>query len=223
MNQFATRPQTAGSLIESNKVLRNTYWLLALTLAFSALCAFAAAQLNVPPLQPWWLMLVGFFGLLFLTHALRNSAWGILAVFALTGFLGFTMGARLNIISAAFSNGNELIMLAFGGTAGIFFLMSGIGAFSKRDFGFLGKFLAIGVMVAFLGAIGAVVFELPALMLAVAGAFVVLSSLIIMWETQQIVNGGETNYISATVTLYVSIYNLFSSLLHLLMAFAGEE
>jgi len=223
MNEFNTVGiERVGGGIAVNRVLRNTYWLLAMTLAFSAVCAYGAMRFNIPH-PGLMLTLLGYFGLLFLTQALRNSAWGILSVFALTGFMGMTMGSILNIVTSAFGNGHELVMLAFGGTATIFVAMSAIGLLAKRDFSNLGKFLFVGIVVSFLAGLAAYFFNIPTLQLAVSGAFVLLSSGIILWQTQQIVRGGETNYISATVTLFVMIYNLFSSLLHLLMAFAGEE
>lgn len=222
MNEFTTqRVERAGSLA-TNRVLRNTYWLLSLTLAFSAVCAYAAMKMNVPYLGPW-ITLGGYFALLFLTNALRNSAWGLLSIFALTGFMGMTMGTIVSMVTGAFSNGNELVMLAFGGTATIFVVMSGIALTSKRDFSFMGSFLMVGILVAFLAGIGALVFKLPTLSLVVSAMFMLLSSGLILYQTNQIARGGETNYISATITLYVSIYNLFSSLLHLLMSFMGED
>lgn len=223
MNDFNTVGiERVGSGITINRVLRNTYWLLAMTLSFSAVCAYGSMRFNVPH-PGLMLTLLGYFGLLFLTQALRNSAWGLLSIFALTGFMGMTMGSILNAVTSVVGNGHELVMLAFGGTAAVFVTMSLVGVLAKRDFGFLGKFLFVGILVAFFAGLAAYFFKLPALQLAVSGAFVLLSSGLILWQTQQIARGGETNYISATITLFVSIYNLFSSLLHLLLAFAGEE
>ena len=223
MNEFNTVGiERVGNEVVVNRVLRNTYCLLAMTLAFSATCAYGAMRFNIPH-PGMMLTLLGYFGLLFLTQALRNSAWGLLSIFALTGFMGMTMGSIVNVVTSVVGNGNELVMMAFGGTASIFVAMSAIGLFSKRDFSFLGKFLTVGILVSFFAGLAAYFFKIPALQLAVSGAFVLLSSGMILWQTQEIVRGGETNYISATITLFVMIYNLFSSLLHLLLAFAGED
>jgi len=167
--------------------------------------------------------LVGYFGLLFLTTKLRNSAWGILSVFALTGFMGVTLGPIINMYLYRFGNGSEIVMMALGGTGVVFLAMSGLALTSKRDFSFMGKFLAIGILVAFLAAIGNVFFQIPALGLAISSMFVLLMAGLILYQTQQIIRGGETNYIMATVTLFVSIFNLFTSLLHLLGMGFGED
>lgn len=210
------------SALSTNKVLRNTYWLLSLTLLFSAMTAGIAMKLNLP--HPGLIItLVGYFGLLFLTHKTANSAWGLLSVFALTGFMGYTLGPIINAYTTMFSNGHELVMQAFAGTAAIFIGLSFYAVTTKKDFSFLGGFLMAGILVAFLAGLGAIFFSIPALSLAVSAAFVLLMSGLILYETSQIVRGGETNYILATVTLYVSIYNLFLSLLHLLAAFSGER
>lgn len=210
------------SALSTNKVLRNTYWLLSLTLLFSAMTAGIAMKLNLP--HPGLIItLVGYFGLLFLTHKTANSAWGLLSVFALTGFMGYTLGPIINAYTTMFNNGHELVMQAFAGTAAIFIGLSFYAVTTKKDFSFLGGFLMAGILVAFLAGLGAIFFSIPALSLAVSAAFVLLMSGLILYETSQIVRGGETNYILATVTLYVSIYNLFLSLLHLLAAFSGER
>lgn len=210
------------SVLAGNAVLRNTYMLLALTLAFSALTAGIAMKTNMPSLGlvP---TLVGYFGLLFLTHSLRNSIWGLAAVFALTGFMGLTLGPMLNAYVGAFANGTQLVMMAFGATAAVFTGLSAYAVTTQKNFSFMGGFLFAGVLVAFLAGLGAYFFEIHGMMLAVSAIFVVLMAGMILFETSAIVHGGETNYIMATVSLYVSIYNLFTSLLHLLMAFAGER
>ncbi|RMD69692.1 MAG: Bax inhibitor-1/YccA family protein [Gammaproteobacteria bacterium] len=204
-----------------NKVIRNTYTLLSLTLLFSALMAGLAIATEAPPL-PWWMVLIGYFGLLFLTNALRNSAWGLASVFALTGFMGYTLGPVISLY-LGLANGPQIVMMALAGTGSIFLGLSGYALVSRRDFSFMGGFLMVGILVAFLAGIGAILFALPGLSLAVSAMFVLLMSGLILYETSQIIHGGETNYIMATVTLYVSIYNLFLSLLHLLGAFTGEE
>ena len=218
----AGRASAAGSVLATNKVLRNTYALLAMTLLFSASMAGVAMAVNAPPLH-WLLVLAGYFGLLFLTTALRNSVWGLASVFALTGFMGFTLGPILSFYLTAFSNGAELVMMALGGTGLVFLGLSAYALTSQRDFSFMRGFIFAGVLVAFVGSIVAIIFSIPALSLAVSAAFVVLMSALILYQTGEILNGGETNYIMATITLYVSIYNLFLSLLQLLAAFAGER
>lgn len=216
---------TAGresSVLATNRVLRNTYLLLSLTLLFSAVTAGMAMAMNVPPLH-WLVVLGGYFGLLFLTHSLRNSVWGIAAVFALTGFMGFTLGPILNAYITFLSNGTELVMTALGGTGVIFLGLSGYALTSRKDFSFLGGFLVAGILVAFVASLVAVIFAIPALSLAMSVVFMVLMSGLILYQTSEIIHGGETNYILATVTLYVAIYNLFTSMLHLLGVFGGEE
>jgi modulator of FtsH protease len=210
-----------SSELTTNKVLRNTYTLLSMTLLFSALMAGVAMATNMPPMH-WLLTIAGYFGLLFLTSALRNSAWGIAAVFALTGFMGLTLGPILNLY-LGLPNGPQVVMTALAGTGIIFLSLSGYALVTRKDFSFMGAFLMVGILVAFLAGIGAMLFSLPGLSLAVSAMFVLLISGMILYQTSEIIHGGETNYIMATVTLYVSIYNLFLSLLHLLMAFGGDE
>jgi modulator of FtsH protease len=215
-----SRPNEA--VLSTNKVLRNTYLLLGMTFLFSALAAYTAFALNAKPLNPL-LMIVGVYGLMFLTHALRNSALGLLSVFAFTGFLGYTLGPILNLYIASFSNGHQLIGTALGGTGIIFFALSGYVLTTRKDFSYLGGFLFVGVMVALLAMIAGIFFNIPALQLAISAAFVLISSGLILFQTSEIIHGGETNYISATVGLFVSIYNLFISLLNLLSAFSGRD
>ncbi|WP_083961996.1 Bax inhibitor-1/YccA family protein [Tepidiphilus margaritifer] len=214
--------ETQGAALPAaNRVLRNTYVLLALTLAFSALTAGVSMALKLP--HPGLIItLVGYFGLLFLVQRLANQASGILAVFALTGFMGYTLGPILSAY-LALPNGPAVVMQAFGGTAAIFLGLSAYATISKRDFSFMGGFLFVGVLVAFLAGLGAIFFHLPALSLAVSAMFVLLMSGMILFETSQIVRGGETNYILATVSLYVTIFNLFTSLLQLLGVFNGDD
>ncbi|NNE04479.1 MAG: Bax inhibitor-1/YccA family protein [Xanthomonadales bacterium] len=205
-----------------NSVLRNTYLLLSMTLLFSAAMAGLAIVFNWPYPGPF-IVLAGYFGLLFATAKLRNSGWGLLSVFALTGFMGATLGPIINMYLYAYANGSELVMMAMGGTGVIFLAMSGIALTSKRDFSWMGKFLLVGILVAFLAAVGNLFFQFQPLALAVSSMFVFLMAGLILFQTQQIVRGGETNYIMATVTLFVSLFNLFSSLLHLLGFAFGED
>lgn len=221
MQDTFQRVGSAESLLATNQVLRNTYMLLSMTLLFSAAMAVVAMRLNLPYFGLWTLL--GYFGLLFLTSALRNSVWGIASVFALTGFMGLTMGPILNMYLSIYSNGSQLVAMAMGGTGLVFLTMSGIALTTKKDLSFMGKFLVVGILVAFLAGLAAYFFKMPALSLAVSAMFVALCSGLIMFETQQIIRGGERNYIMATVTLFVSIYNIFSGLLHLLGFAMGED
>ncbi len=214
------RPSEA--VLATNKLIRNTYTLLSMTLLFSAFTAGLSMVMNFP--HPGVLLtLGGYFGLLFLTTYLRNSAWGLVSVFALTGFMGLTLGPMLNAYIHAFANGTQLVMTALGGTGAIFLGLSGYALTSRKDFSFMGGFIMVGILVAFLAGIGALIFSIPALSLAVSAMFILLMSGFILYQTSEMVHGGETNYIMATIGLYVSIYNLFTSLLHLLGAFAGED
>jgi modulator of FtsH protease len=197
------------SVLATNKVLRNTYLLLSMTFLFSALTAYLALSLQVKPLNPLF-MIVGVYGLMFLTQALRNSPLGLLSAFAFTGFMGYTLGPLL-------------ISTALGGTGIIFFSLSAYALTTRKDFSFLAGFLFVGMMVAFLGMIAGLFFHIPGMQLAISAAFMLISSGLILFQTSEIIHGGETNYITATVGLYVSIYNLFISLLNLLSAFSGRD
>ena len=213
--------QTRENAVVVNKVLRNTYLLLGLTLAFSAVTAGFAMATNAAPMNIW-MLLIGFYGLLFLTHKLANSAWGLLSVFALTGFMGYTLGPILGYYLAA-SNGSQLVMTELGGTAFIFFGLSAYALVSRKDFAFLNGFMFAGFLVIVAMFVANLFLQIPALQLAMSGAFMLFSSAAILIQTGAIINGGERNYILATVTLYVSLYNIFLSLLHLLTAFGGDE
>jgi modulator of FtsH protease len=202
------------SVIATNRVIRNTYLLLSLTLAFSALAAGVSVALKLP--HPGIILtLVGFFGLLFAVHKLKDSGWGILAVFAMTGFMGYTLGPVITRY-LGLPNGGEIVMQAMGATAAIFIGLSAYAVTTKKDFSFMGGFLMVGILLAFLASLAAIFFEIPALSLTVSAAFVLLMSGLILYETSNIIHGGETNYVLATVTLFVSIFNLFTSLLQLL-------
>jgi modulator of FtsH protease len=205
-----------------NKLIRNTYILLSLTLMFTAVTAGLSMVFRLP--HPGLIItLVGYFGLLFLTNYLRNSVWGIAAIFALTGFMGLTLGPIISAYLTMFSNGAELVMMAFGSTAVIFLGLSGYALTTRKDFSFMGAFLMTGILVAFLAGLGAVIFNIPGLALAVSAMFVLLMAGLILYQTSDMVHGRETNYIMATVTLYVSIYNLFISLLQIFGVLVGQE
>jgi modulator of FtsH protease len=212
----------ATSVIATNKLIRNTYTLLAMTLLFSAMTAGLSMAVGAPYLGVLP-TLIGYFGLLYLTTRLRNSAWGIAAVFALTGFMGFTLGPILSMYLTAFQNGAQLVMLAMGGTGAIFLGLSAYTLQTRSNFSYMGGFLTAGVLVAFFAGLGAIFFQVPALMIAVSAMFVLLMAGMILYQTSELVHGGETNYILATVGLYVSIYNLFTSLLQLLGVFGGDD
>ena len=215
------RSSSQTTTFETNKVLRNTYTLLSMTLMFSALTAGGSMALNLP--HPGLLLtLGGYFGLLFLTTKYRDSGLGIAFVFALTGFMGYTLGPILNSYMAL-ANGGQIVMTAMGGTGAIFLGLSGYALTTRKDFSFMGGFLIAGILVAFMAGLGAVFFEMPALSLAVSSIFILLMAGLILYETSNIIHGGETNYIMATVTLYVSIFNLFTSLLHLMGFMNGND
>jgi len=219
MSNASARPQTA--VLATNKVIRSTYILLSMTLLFSALTAGVSMALNLP--HPGLLLtLGGYFGLLFATAKFRNSGLGIVFVFALTGFMGYTLGPMLNAYMAL-PNGGQLVMTAMAATGAIFLGLSGYALTTRKDFSFIGGFLMVGILVGFLAGLGAFFFEMPGLSLAVSAMFVLLMAGLILYETSNIIHGGETNYIMATVTLFVAIFNLFTSLLHLLGFMNGED
>jgi modulator of FtsH protease len=210
-----------AAVLATNSVIRNTYTLLSMTLLFSAVAAAISMSLNLP--HPGLLLtLVGYFGLLFATTKYRNSSLGLAFVFALTGFMGYTLGPILSSY-LSLPNGAEVVMTAMGATGAIFLGLSGYALVSRKNFSFMGGFLMTGIVVAFLAGLGALFFEMPALSLAVSSIFVLLMAGLILYETSNIIHGGETNYIMATVTLYVAIFNLFTSLLHLIGFMSDRE
>lgn len=208
------------SLISTHKVLRNTYFLLGLTLAFSSVVAMVTMSLNLPRL-PWWGMLVGFYGLLFLTNATANSAAGIASVFALTGFLGYSVGPILNMYLGA--GLGDVVALAFGATAAVFFACSAYVLTTRKDMSFLSGMMIALFVVLLVGIIANIFLAIPALSLAISALFVVFSTGAILMTTSNIIHGGETNYIRATVDLYVSLYNLFVSFLQLFGAMSNDD
>ena len=208
------------SLLSTHKVLRNTYFLLGLTMAFSAVVAYLSMSLNLP-YPNLIVLIVGFYGLLFVTNRLANSAWGILAAFAFTGFMGYTIGPILNMYVAR--GMEDLIMLAFAGTAIVFFACSAYVLTTKKDMSFLSTAIFSLFIVLLLGIVASFFFQIPALAVGISALFVVFSTMTILYETSNIIHGGETNYIRATVNIYVSIYNLFISLLRLLSIFSSDD
>ena len=201
------------SLLSTHNVLRNTYFLLGLTLAFSALTATLSTVFALPA-PGLILMLAGFYGLMFLTYRLADSPAGILAAFAFTGFLGYSLGPILNTLLSA--GMGDVIGLALGGTALVFFCCSAYVLTTRKDMSFLGGMMMAGFVVLLVAVVANLFLHIPALHLAISVMFVLFSSGAILWETSNIIHGGETNYIRATVSLYVSIYNIFVSLLSIL-------
>lgn len=200
--------------LSTNKVIRNTYLLLSMTLVWSAVTAGASMALNLP--HPGIVItLLGYFGLLFLTTKFRDSAVGLGLVFALTGFMGYTLGPILRAY-LGLPNGPQIVMTTMAATGVMFLGLSAYALTTRKNFSFMGGILAVGILMAFLAGLSSIFFALPALSLAVSAVFVLLMSGLILYETSNIIHGGETNYVMATVTLYISIFNLFTSLLHLL-------
>ena len=201
--------------VSTNKVLRNTYALLAMTLLFSAATAGVAVAMGVQQMNIF-VFFIGAYGLMFLVHKTANSAMGLLATFAFTGFMGFTLGPILSAY-LALPNGGALIMNALAMTGVTFIGLSAVALITKKDFGFLANFMLAGAIVLVLAMVAGLIFNIPALSLMVSAGFVLFSSAAILYQTSEIIHRqGETNYILATITLFVSIYNLFISLLSLL-------
>ena len=198
---------------EISKVLRNTYSLLALTLAFSGVMAFVAQQMRVG-YPNVFVVLIGFYGLFFLTNKLRDSAWGLVSTFALTGFMGFILGPILNRY-LGMAGGAEVVSSAFAMTALVFGGLSAYVLITRKDMSFLSGFITAGFFVLLGAVVASFFFQISGLQLAISAGFVLFSSVCILFQTSQIIHGGERNYIMATISLYVSIYNLFVSLLQL--------
>lgn len=223
--QTAT-PQSSYALAQ-HRVLRNTYWLLALSLIPTAIGAAIGTNIDfgfmrTSPMLSFFAILAVFYGWIFAIEKNRNSALGVGLLLGFTLFLGILLGPLFQRV-LGFSNGVQLVMMAAGGTAVTFFVMAGIATTTKRDLGALGNFLSVGVIVIMLAVVANAFFQNMTAHLVILAGFVLLSSLIMLWQLNAIVRGGETNYVSATLTLYVSIYNLFSSLLQLLGIFGGSR
>ena len=203
----------AAGAVSINKVLRNTYMLLGMTLAFSALMAGVSMAMGAPYLGPL-VTLAGFFGLIFAVHKTAESSLGLLFVFLLTGFMGFTIGPIINAY-LSLANGPGLVTSALGTTAAAFIGLSAFAIITRKDFSFLSGFLVVGFFVLMGAVVLSLFFDLSAFSVAISCAFVLFASAAILWQTSAIIHGGETNYIIATVTLFASFYNLFLSLLHI--------
>lgn len=216
MEHRTTYSASQESALQTNKVLRNTYSLLAMTLAFSAVTAFISTFLNMGMIGYFGFLIAGFISL-FIVHKKADTAQGLLWTFIFTGCMGMALGPILNVY-LGMANGAGIIMQALGGTALIFFGLSAYALTTKKDFSFMGGFLMVGMLVVIVASIANIFFAVPAVSLAISAAVVLLMSGFILFDTSRIVNGGETNYIRATVSLYLNIYNLFISLLSLIGA-----
>lgn len=209
------------SVLGTNKVLKNTYMLLGMTLLFSTLTAGVSMAVGLSHGVGFVLSLVGF-GLLFVVNRTADTSKGLLAIFAFTGVMGAAIGPMLNHY-LALPQGPSLVMQALGGTAVVFFALSAYALTTRKDFSYMGGFLVVGLLVVIVAAIANLFLNIPALALTISAAAVLIMSGLILFETSRIVSGGETNYIRATVSLYLSIYNLFIHLLHLLTVFSGDD
>lgn len=223
--QTISHPGTLG--LAQNRVLRNTYMMLALTMIPTIMGAFVGLSMNFSfmaqsPIMAPLLMFAVMIGMLFAVSALRNSTWGIAMLLGFTFVAGVFLGPILQH-ALHLRNGAQLVGLAAGGTGAIFFSLATIATVSKRDFSFMGKFLFIGLILLVLASLANLFFAIPALSLTISSIAVLLFSAYILYDVSRIVHGGETNYIMATMTLFLNIYNLFANLLSLLMAFSGER
>ncbi|MDX8400142.1 MAG: Bax inhibitor-1/YccA family protein [Gallionellaceae bacterium] len=225
--QFQTVSQTGSRTQVKNKVLRSTYMMLALTMIPTVIGAFMGLSINfsfmaLHPIMAPLLMFAVMMGMLFAVSALRNSVWGIVMLLGFTFVAGFFLGPILQH-ALHFRNGAQLIGMAAGGTGIIFFTLATIATVTKKDFSFMGQFLFIGVILLIVASLANIFFQIPALSLTISAIAVLIFSAFILYDISRIVNGGETNYVMATMSLYLSIYNIFVNLLSLLMAFSGDR
>ncbi len=218
---IATATRSQEAVFATNKVLRNTYTLLSLTLIFSAITAGFAMITNAAPVN-FWVMLIVFIGGPFIIHYFRNSAMGLVATFAFTGIMGYILGPILSMY-LALPNGSQIVSMAFGMTGILFLGLSGYALTTRKDFSFMGGFVMVGSLVLLAAIIANIFLAIPALSLAISAAVVMLVSAGILWKTSMMVNGGETNYITMTVALYTDIYVLLLHLLNLLQFFMGDD
>ena len=227
-NHQASPRMDSTLAVRQNRVLRNTYWLLALSLLPVVAGAFVGSAFNfaslfkAAPIMTPLLMFGAMMGMLFAVTALRNSAWGVAALFGFTFVSGVFLTPILTV-AAGFRNGGQLVALAGGMTAAIFFAMATIATVSKRDFSFLGKFLFIGMILLIVASLANLFFQVPAVSLTISAIAVLIFSAYLLHDISRIVNGGETNYVMATLGVFLSLYNIFTSLLHILMAFTGDR
>lgn len=224
----AMPPASIPVAVDSNRVLRNTYWLLALSLLPTIAGAFAGMQLNfialfkAAPIMTPLLMLGVVFGSLWVVTRLRNSAWGVAALFVFTFLMGLMLTPILTV-AAGLRNGGQLVALSGGLTASVFFALAAYATVSKRDFSFLGKFLFVGVILLLVAMVANLFFQVPAASLALSAIAVLIFSLYLLYDLSNIVRGGETNYVMATMNLFLDLFNIFVNLLNLLMAFSGQR
>ena len=217
----------ASALSGANKVLRNTYALLGVSLFPTVIGALIGMSMNfgfaqASPIMFMLVTLAGIFGMFFLIRKNRNNSMGVVFLLGLTFLLGIMLGPILQV-AFSMSNGGQIVSLAAGGTGVIFVTLAGIATTSKRDFSSMGKFLMIGLILLILAMLANMFFQIPALSLAISSIAVLIFSGFILYDVNRIVRGGETNYVMATLSLYLNIYNLFVHLLHLLMALMGRE
>lgn len=225
--QFQTITQTGSIATQQNKVLRNTYMMLALTMIPTVIGANIGASMNLSfmaesPIMSALLMFGAMFGMLFAVSALRNSVWGIAALLGFTFVAGVFLGPILQV-ALQLSNGAELIGMAAGGTGLIFFSLATLATVTKKDFSFMGKFLFIGLIMLIVASLANLFFHVPAITLTISAVAVLIFSAYILFDVSRIVHGGETNYVMATLGIYMSIYNLFINLLQLLMILSGQR
>ncbi len=225
--QYQTITQTGTLALEQNKVLRNTYMMLAITMVPTVIGAFIGLVTNFSflaqnPIMGSLLMFGAMIGMLFAVSALRNSVWGIVALLVFTFVAGWFLGPILQV-ALNMKNGAQLVGMAAGGTGLIFFSLATFATVTKKDFSFMGKFLFIGLILLIVASLANLFFQVPAMSLTISAIAVLLFSAYILFDISRIVNGGETNYVMATMGLYLSIYNIFVHLLSLLMAFSGER
>src|SRR5437764_12052547 len=228
-NEWGMSAGTGGQqAVTQNNVLRNTYWLLALSMLPTIAGAYAGMSLNfasffrTSPIMAPLLMFAAMFGMLFVVQALRNSVWGIAAIFGFT-FVSGVMLTPLLSVAAGLRNGGQLVALAGGMTAAVFFVMATIATVSKRDFSFLGKFLFVGLILLIVASLANLFFNVPALTVTISAVAVLIFSLYLLYDVSAIVRGGQTNYIMATLALFLDIYNIFVNILNLLLIFGGQR
>lgn len=219
--QRITTAQPVSSVLATNKVIRNTYLLLTLTLLTSAVTAGIAMATGARPVH-WILMLAVFIGVPFVINALRDSVWSLPLTFAFTGFMGYVLGPILTLY-LSLPNGSQIVMAAFGTTAAMFLGLSAYALTTRRDFSFMSGFLMVGLIVVFIAIIANIFLQIPALSLTISAAAVLLMSGLILFDTSRMVNGGETNYVVMAVSLFANIYVMFLHLLNLFAAFSGDN
>lgn len=216
-----TLAKSRSTVLGAPSILRKTYFLLSLTLLFSAIMAGFSLTTHARP--GFLITMIGIFGLSFLVQKTKDSPLGILTIFAFTGFMGFTLGPILDIVMRTYANGGQIIMTSLGATGLIFLTLSAYVLTTRKSFSYLGGFLFIATIVVFLGTIAGLFLKMPVFNLLVSGAFALISSAYILYTTSEIIHGGENNHIMATASLFVSIFNLFVSLIQILSAFAGNR